>query len=140
MSKENALTIIQNARKNGSLVFVEQNFMPQTDLYRPEVTTITLKKEDCHNISGKFMPKREFIDRIGEAAGIVFNDVRGHTETIDDPSTGKSLVFVGRTPRARSAPPTGAGVQVRCRSTTSIRRCGPCWTTTSPSLRPRPVN
>ena len=95
MSNENALAIIQTARKNGSLVFVEQNFMPQTELYRPEVTTITLRKEDCHNISGKFMPKREFIDRIGEAAGIVFNDVRGHTETIDDPATGKSLVFVG---------------------------------------------
>ena len=95
MSNDTALATIQNARKNGSLVFVEENFMPQTELYRPEVTTITLKKEDCHNISGKFMPRREFIDRIGEAAGIVFNDVRGHTETIDDPATGRSLVFVG---------------------------------------------
>jgi len=95
VSNENALAIIQTARRNGSLVFVEQNFMPQTELYRPEVTTITLKKEDCHNISGKFMPKREFIDRIGEAAGIVFNDVRCRTEIIDDPATGKCLVFVG---------------------------------------------
>jgi len=59
------------------------------------VTTVNLAKDDCHNISGKYSPKREVIDRIGEASGIVFNDVRGHTETIDDPATGKSLVFIG---------------------------------------------
>ena len=96
MNNDSALTVIEQNRNNGALVFVDQNAQPSTELYRLEATVVTLGKDDVHNISGKIMPKREAVDRIGEAAGIVFLDVRGDTETRDDIFIGKHTVFIGR--------------------------------------------
>jgi hypothetical protein len=97
MTMDNALLVIEKAREDGkSLVYVDQNFTPQTDLYRVEASIVQLKDGDTHNISGKFMPKREKVDQIGEAAGVVFFDIAGATEIRDDSTAGKRTVYIGR--------------------------------------------
>jgi len=93
---ENALQVINQNREKGSLVYVDQNAQPKTELYRLEATVLSLGTNDFHNISGKLMPKRETVDRIGEAAGIVFLEISGYTETRDDAAIGKHTVFIGR--------------------------------------------
>ena len=95
MSATTALTKIENAQKAGSLVFVDREWATeQTPLFKPEVSEIKLNKEiDCFNISGKFMPKREIVDRIGEASGIdfIFGEVRNIT--VEDAFCGKRTVY-----------------------------------------------
>ena len=75
-----ALTVIDNAKKNGALAFVtREDCMSVTPLYKPEVTIIQLKlpkaqndpEADVYNIQGKFMPKREIVDRIGGFSGML---------------------------------------------------------------------
>jgi hypothetical protein len=97
VSNDNALAVIKKAREDGkSLVYVDQNFAPQTELYQVKATVVELTKDDTHNISGKLMPKREKVDQIGEAAGVSFFDIAGATETRDDPIAGKRTVYIGR--------------------------------------------
>jgi hypothetical protein len=91
-----ALQKIENARKIGALVFVDQGGMVEnTPLYKLDVTEMKIDKEDdCFNISGKFMPKREIVDRIGDACGITF--IFGETKTVPfDDSIGKRQVYTG---------------------------------------------
>jgi hypothetical protein len=92
-----ALVTLQEAKNNGALVYVNEGHLnPSTPLYRTEVTVIRLDvKNDCHNISGKLMPKREVVDRVGEASAIsyVSSGCRTWTETRDD-SAGKRTVFI----------------------------------------------
>jgi hypothetical protein len=97
MSNETALQIIETASKNGSLIcFDKNNGFPQVDLYRAEITSITIdKKNDCYNISKKYMPKKEVVDRIGEAAGVTFIKGETRTQTIDDATCGKHVVYTG---------------------------------------------
>jgi hypothetical protein len=92
-----ALTTIEDARKEGALVYVNEGHLkPSTPLYTTQETRITLDlANDVHNISGKLMPKREVVDRIGEAAGISFvsGNCRTWSETRDD-IAGKRTVFI----------------------------------------------
>jgi len=95
MSESTALMRIEQAQKVGALVFVDKDWVAEkTPLFRPEVSEIKVNKEtECFNISGKYMPKREVVDRIGEASGIdfIFGEVR--TETIEDTACGKHTVY-----------------------------------------------
>lgn len=100
-----ALTVIKGAVKNGALTFVSaEDCMAVTPLYKPEVTVIQLRlpqgkddpNSDVYNISGKFMPKREVVDRIGEATGLIFihEGCRTWTENYDDDIAGKRTVYI----------------------------------------------
>jgi hypothetical protein len=95
MNEATALNRIEEAQKAGSLVFVDKDWVSEkTPLFKPEVSEIKLDKEnDCFDISGKFMPKREVVDRIGEASGIdfIFGEVRN--VTIEDDTCGKRTVY-----------------------------------------------
>ncbi|MDR1239187.1 MAG: hypothetical protein LBK27_03660 [Treponema sp.] len=92
-----ALIALQDAKNNGALVYVNEGHLnPSAPLYKTEVTVIKLDvKNDCHNISGKLMPKREVVDRVGEASAIsyVSSGCRTWTEARDD-SAGKRTVFI----------------------------------------------
>ena len=98
MSGVTALEKIENAKKTGALVFVDNDWIVEkTPLYKPEVTEMKIDKtNDCFSISGKFMPKREVVDRIGEANGIdfIFGEVR--PMTIEDDMCGKRIVYTAR--------------------------------------------
>ena len=91
-----ALAKIETAKKTGALIFVDNEWgTEKTPLYKPEVTEIKINKEtECFSISGKLMPKREVVDRIGEASGVdfIFGEVRNLT--IEDEACGKRTVFV----------------------------------------------
>ena len=95
MNGTTALTRIEAAQKAGALVFVDKDWVSEkTPLFKPEITEIKLDKEnECFDISGKFMPKREVVDRIGEASGVdfIFGEVR--TASIDDEFCGKRTVY-----------------------------------------------
>jgi hypothetical protein len=89
-----AVQKIENARKIGALVFVDQGSMVEnTPLYKLDVTEMVIKKdEDCFNISGKFMPKREIVDRIGDACGVTF--ILGETKAIPfEDALGKRVIY-----------------------------------------------
>jgi hypothetical protein len=92
-----ALVTIPEARKNGALVYVNEGYLqPSTPLYRTEVTAIKLDvKNDCYNISGKLMPKREVVDRVAEASAISYvpSGCRTWAEIRDD-CAGKRTVFI----------------------------------------------
>ena len=100
-----ALTVLNEAASKGALVFVsKEDCMAVTPLYKPEITVIQLRlpadkndqNADVYNISGKFMPKREIVDRIGEATGLVFihDGCRTWTETYEDDIAGKRTVYI----------------------------------------------
>lgn len=96
MNESTALMKIDAAQKAGSLVFVDKEWATeQTPLYKPEVTEMKINKDtDCFLISKKYMPKREVVDRIGEASGIdfIFGEIRNVTVT--DESLGKHTVYI----------------------------------------------
>jgi len=95
--KETALTVIDAAAKNGSLIcFDRKNGFPQVELYRTEITAINIDKEEqCFEINKKFMPKREVVDRIGEAAGVIFIMGETRAQTLDDSACGKHTAYIG---------------------------------------------
>jgi hypothetical protein len=97
MNKDNALQVINNAAQKGSLIcFDKANGFPTTELYRTEITQMSIKaSSDCYEISKKFMPKKEIVDRIGEAAGVVFVKGETRTETLEDTACGKRTVYTG---------------------------------------------
>jgi hypothetical protein len=93
----NALTRISQAvEKRGALVFANiENMETNVDLYRTEVTELSFKESDFHNISQKFMPNKAATDRIGEASGVQFiqSACKVFAETRDDPLCGKHTSF-----------------------------------------------
>lgn len=102
---KNAIAVIERYKAGGALAFVtREDCAAVTPLYKPEVTVITLRlpkgyndpDADVYNISGKYMPKREIVDRIGEATGLVFirEGCRSWTETYDDAVAGKRTVYI----------------------------------------------
>jgi len=95
--KETALTVIENAAKNGSLIFFDKdNGFPSIELYKTEVTLLDINKEkDCFKISGKYMPNRSMVDKIGEASGVTF--ISGDTKIIvvNDEDAGKHPIYIG---------------------------------------------
>ncbi len=97
MSNETALVIIEEAAKNGSLIFFDKNNgFSEVELYRTEISAITIDKDkDCFEINKKFMPKRETVDRIGEASGVIFTKGETRILTVEDPSCGKHSVYIG---------------------------------------------
>lgn len=97
MNRTTALQKINEADRTGALVlFDRENGFPSTELYCAELTSMRINKDsECHAISGKFMPKKEVVDRIGEATGIIFTKGETKTSTIDDASCGKRTVYVG---------------------------------------------
>ncbi|MDR1837562.1 MAG: hypothetical protein LBQ89_07890 [Treponema sp.] len=94
---KNALAVIETAAKKGALIcFDAKNGFPQVDLYRTEITEIAISKDDdCFKINNKYMPKREVVDRIGEAAGVIFEDGETRSQTVDDLTCGKHVVYTG---------------------------------------------
>ncbi len=108
MSNENvnkALSVLNDAANKGAIAFVsKEDCMAVTPLYKPEITVIQLKlpanrddqNADVYNISGKYMPKREIVDRIGEATGLIFihDGCRTWTESYDDDIAGKRTVYI----------------------------------------------
>jgi hypothetical protein len=95
MNNTTALTKIENAQKAGALVFVDKDWLEEkTPLYKPETTELPVNKEtDCFNISGKFMPKREIVDRIGEASGVDFIFGETQSRIVEDDACGKRIVY-----------------------------------------------
>lgn len=100
-----ALSVLQGAVRQGALAFVtKEDCMAVTPLYKPEISIINLKlpkdkndtSSDVYLISGKYMPKREIVDRIGEATGLVFihDGCRTWTETYEDDIAGKRTVYI----------------------------------------------
>jgi len=96
-NNETALQVINKAAQNGAMIcFDRNNGFPQVELYRTEITEIIInKKDDCFFISKKYMPKKETVDRIGEAAGVLFVMGETKTQTLDDPVCGKRTVYIG---------------------------------------------
>lgn len=94
---KNALAVIDQAKQKGALTYMSrEDCMAVTPLFKPEATLFQFDiKEDMHNISGKYAPKREVVDRIGEASGLEFvrDGCRNYTETRDD-SFGKRVVYI----------------------------------------------
>ena len=68
--QSNAIQALENHKND--LVFVSREDLQTQKMFLPEIVVIRGTQDDFHNISGKFMPKREHTDKIGEAAGIVF--------------------------------------------------------------------
>jgi hypothetical protein len=98
MKNGNAIAIVRAARDRGSLVFANiENMEANVDLYRTEVTELSFTASDFHTISGKLMPNKAAVDRIGEASGIQFIQAacRVTAETRDDSQCGKRTVFRG---------------------------------------------
>jgi hypothetical protein len=95
MNNNTALMKIEKAQKEGALVFLDKDWLEEkTPLYKPETTEIEIKKEtECFNISGKFMPKREVVDRIGEASGVDFIFGETKSNTVQDDTCGKHTVY-----------------------------------------------
>jgi hypothetical protein len=94
----NALTAIDRAKNDGALMFINvENFQAATELYKTETTLLVFKPEDFHNISGKYMPKKETTDRIGEAAGVAFiaQGCKVSSQTLEDDALGKRTVYIG---------------------------------------------
>lgn len=103
--KTTAIALIDKYKADGALTYVSrEDCMAVTPLYKPEVTIIQLRlpqkqwdnDADVYEISGKYMPKREIVDRIGEATGLVFirEGCRTWTETREDDIAGKRTVYL----------------------------------------------
>ena len=103
--KTTAVALIDRYQANGALAYVtREDCMGVTPLYKPEVTIIQLRlpkgkndpEADVYDIQGKYMPKREVVDRIGEATGLEFirEGCRTWTETYDDAVAGKRTVYI----------------------------------------------
>ena len=94
--KERALAIIQNAQKNGALVFTDmQHLGAKTELYKTEVTVLQFNDGNFHTITGKKMLKKAEVDQVGEASGIQFIQAacRVTTETQKDDLCGEHIVY-----------------------------------------------
>lgn len=104
-ARTTAVALIDRYQANGALAYVtREDCMGVTPLYKPEVTIIQLRlpkgkndpEADVYDIQGKYMPKREIVDRIGEATGLEFirEGCRTWTETYDDAVAGKRTVYI----------------------------------------------
>lgn len=104
-AKTTAIALIDKYKAGGALTYVSrEDCMAVTPLYKPEVSVIQLRlpqkqwdnDADVYEISGKYMPKREIVDRIGEATGLVFirEGCRTWTETREDDIAGKRTVYL----------------------------------------------
>ena len=104
-AKTTAIAVIDKYKADGALTYVSrEDCMAVTPLYKPEVTVIQLRlpkaqgdpESDVYNIQGKYMPKREVVDRIGEATGLVFirEGCRSWSETQQDDVCGKRTVYI----------------------------------------------
>lgn len=102
---KNALAIIDAQKNRGAITYISrEDCMAVTPLYKPEVTVIQLRlpqekndpSADVYDIQGKFMPKREIVDRIAEASGLVFmhETARTWTQVYDDDLAGKRTVYI----------------------------------------------
>jgi hypothetical protein len=92
-----ALSRVDDARRNGALVYVNpEHYEAQVELYKTDVTELHLKKDDFHIITGKFMPKKETVDKISEACGVTFIQAssRSRAETRDDDLAGKRTAYI----------------------------------------------
>jgi hypothetical protein len=105
MNNATAIKRIADADKSGALVFIDrENGFPLTELYTTEITSIRVSKDECHEITSKFMPKKEVVDRIGEACGITFIMGDSKTSTLDDSTCGKRTVYTAFSQGKRRMP------------------------------------
>jgi hypothetical protein len=97
MNNETALQVINDASRRGSLIcFDKANGFPDADLYRVEITQMCIDKDkDCYEINKKFMPKKEIVDRIGEASGVIFVNGETRRETVEDAVCSLRLIYTG---------------------------------------------
>jgi hypothetical protein len=65
-------------------------------LYKTEYSIVRFYLDDFHNISGKYSPKKETVDKIANLSGISFiqQSSRHWTELREDPLCGKRTVFL----------------------------------------------
>jgi hypothetical protein len=70
---DNAITLIDKARADGALTFASQN-LECPPLYKVEASVINVAPKDFHDkeVNGKLLPRKEIVDKIGDAAGISF--------------------------------------------------------------------
>jgi hypothetical protein len=115
-SNGTALARIENAQRAGALVFVDTNWLEEkTPLYKPETTELVINKEtECFNIAGKFMPKREVVDRIGEASGIDFVFGETKSSVVQDDTCGKRTVYTSYAQGRRLMPDGSWRTSSRC--------------------------
>lgn len=106
MNNNTALAKIEKAQQVGALIFVDKEWgTDKTPLYKLEITEIFINREtECFNISGKFMPRREVVDRIGEASGIDFIFGISSSRTVDDDICGKRTVYTASAQGRRLMP------------------------------------
>jgi len=96
VSNGNALAIIEQAKKNGALIFVDtQHLESDVALYKTEVTELNFGSSDFHHFNGKYMLNKAGVDRIGEACGIQFVQAacRVTTETQKDDLCGEHVIY-----------------------------------------------
>jgi hypothetical protein len=116
MNNITALAKIESARKIGALIFVDKEWLEEkTPLYKMETTELEINKEkECFNISGKFMPKREVVDRIGESSGIDFILGETKSNTVHDDTCGKRTVYTAYAQGRRLLPDGSWRTSSRC--------------------------
>ena len=73
MDNKTALTIIEEARKGGALIYSPQN-IECPPLYKVEPSIIEFAPKDFHDkeVNGKLLPRKAKVDKVSEAAGISF--------------------------------------------------------------------
>jgi|GEM_PF-3239289 len=74
MDNKTALAVIEKARAGGALAYVGQGIAETVPLYKLEVSVIEVSPKDFHDkeVNGKILPRKEIVDKIGDAAGISF--------------------------------------------------------------------
>lgn len=70
---ENALVLIKKAKDSGALAYIPQN-LECPPLYKVEASVVEVSQKDFHDkeVNGKILPRKELVDKIGDAAGISF--------------------------------------------------------------------
>jgi hypothetical protein len=116
MSNDTILARIETAKKNGALVFMDKDWIEEkTPLYKLEMTELEISKDtDCFKISSKFMPKREIVDRIGEANGIDFLNGETKSEVLEDSMCGKRVVYTAFAQGRKMMPDGSYRTSSRC--------------------------
>ena len=73
METNKALAVIEKERTAGALVYAPQN-LECPPLYKVEASVIYVAPSDFHDkeVNGKLLPRKEVVDKIGDAAGISF--------------------------------------------------------------------
>jgi len=78
---QDQIDAVQRHKQNQDLVFVTEDDLGKHTMFMPEIVVVHATPEDFHNISGKMMPKRHYVDRCAEASGVTFLEQNCGTRT-----------------------------------------------------------